>query len=221
MNTVWQQHRARICLCCMTASLLCQHNLFAHTATKGNVRASNTQLQRLLASYANEPTIQQVQQQAVQHTRTHMRQSISWQHRVRKAPWLPKLDVGFGQDSDRGNSIREEVGDADVFYTKDSTQWQWDIQTQWQLGYLIFHPQELAVARQTASLWELQQQALKQVTKIYFDRRKIQLQLRLQPPTNTNKQMQQQLAIVHLTAELDRLTDGWFSQQVQQHRNNR
>ncbi|MEM7588852.1 MAG: hypothetical protein AAF320_01630 [Myxococcota bacterium] len=223
MKTAWQSKCTYKCVCCMAALLFCQQSLFARTQSKSGLRLnkSDKEIQSLLSSYANEPTIQQVQKQAIGHTRTHMDQTRSWQNRVRQAPWLPKLDVRFGQDNDTGTSVREEVGDADVFYTKDSMQWQWDIQTQWQLGHLIFNPQELHVARQTASHWELQQKALQQVTKIYFDRRKIQLQLELQPPKNQKKRMQQELAIMHLTAQLDRLTGGWFSQQLQHHRRNR
>lgn len=218
MTTAWHIKQIGRFVCCVGLMMLGQQQLAARGKSKSKVAIdlSDKQLQQLLRTYTHEPTIQQVQQRAVAHTQTNMAQTRSWQGRVRQAPWLPKLDVGFGQDNDSGTSVREEVGDADVFYSKDSLQWQWDINTQWQLNRLIFNPQELHVARQTAHLWELQQKALQQVTQVYFDRRKLQLQLQLQPPKNATKQVLQELEISYLTAQLDRLTGGWFSQQLQQ-----
>ena len=53
-----------------------------------------------------------------------------------------------------------------------------------------------------------------EVTKIYFSRRRAQVDLLLAEDISPKERVKQELRIAELTAYLDGLTGGWFSKQI-------
>ena len=52
------------------------------------------------------------------------------------------------------------------------------------------------------------------VTSLYFERRRAQVQLLLNPPSDTVERLRRELEIQELTASIDALTGGWFGEQL-------
>ena len=61
---------------------------------------------------------------------------------------------------------------------------------------------------------KLRDTVLTQVTGLYFDRRRLQVDMLLDPPKDVRAQVDQQLRLMELTAELDGYTGGQFSAEV-------
>ena len=51
---------------------------------------------------------------------------------------------------------------------------------------------------------------LKTVTETYYERKKLQSELSLNPPKDETARIEKQLKLEELTAKLDYLTGGWF-----------
>jgi len=62
---------------------------------------------------------------------------------------------------------------------------------------------------------ELRDSILDDVTRSYFERRRLQVELITDPPTEPKAQLAKELRIQELTAILDGLTGGWFSSEIE------
>ncbi len=98
----------------------------------------------------------------------------------------------------------------------------------WELGDLIYSSDEITISKEARALAELRDDILKEVTQIYFRRRHLQFdqllnQQEMQAPELDSKEkrsLQQkdwrmQLELAELTAQIDLLTGGWFSKELQ------
>jgi hypothetical protein len=84
---------------------------------------------------------------------------------------------------------------------------EFEVSGSWDLSRLVFNPEVLDVA----SLVVLQEAILKEVTRIYFTRRRLQVDLLLTPPTDEATRLSKELRVEELTATLDAMTGGVFS----------
>ncbi|HIA01596.1 MAG TPA: hypothetical protein EYN66_06745 [Myxococcales bacterium] len=82
----------------------------------------------------------------------------------------------------------------------------------WNLPQLIFNPEELDVA----SLAGLMEGILKESTRLYFMRRRLQVDMILSPPTDRASLLSKQLRLEELTGLIDAMTGGWFQRKLTQ-----
>lgn len=70
----------------------------------------------------------------------------------------------------------------------------------------------LSQARLTANIRE---NLLDDVTRIYYQRRKVQLEILLSPPKDIQTKLAKEIEIAELTGQLDSRTGGWFTRQIE------
>ena len=80
----------------------------------------------------------------------------------------------------------------------------------WNLPRLIFNAEELDVA----SLAGLMEGLLKEATRLYFMRRRLQVDLILTPPADQATYLSKQLRMEELTGLIDAMTGGWFQRSL-------
>ena len=73
---------------------------------------------------------------------------------------------------------------------------------------LLFNPEELDVS----SLMMAQKDVINTVTQLYYERRRVQVQLLAAPPRDPVARIQLEMRIEELTARLSGLTGGWFQE---------
>lgn len=86
------------------------------------------------------------------------------------------------------------------------SQLTWQVNASWALDKLVFNSEELD-ARSTVSLEET---LVREVTTMYFARRRLIASLVLSPPESEEEVFYEQLRIEEMTANLDSFTDGEF-----------
>ena len=180
----------------------------------GSKTLSDLEIEALLLHYENEPSIQEVQDKAVHYAYAHPSQTASWLARVNRSAWLPKLSTSGGRDYDNGQSVREKVGDADVLYRRDSADWRADVKAEWQLSEIVFSKDELLIARESFRQSVLREDIINQVTRKYFDRRRLQIEQKLVSLAAAENRLLKQIEITERTSELDGWTGGWFSEEI-------
>ena len=82
------------------------------------------------------------------------------------------------------------------------------------LSKLIFNPDVLRAAREVSRHTKLRDDVLSTVTKLYYERRRAQITMVLNPPKDTAERLRKGLRIQELTADIDALTGAWFSQEL-------
>ena len=75
-------------------------------------------------------------------------------------------------------------------------------------------PTRIQTIRETSRLVQLRDDILDEVTKVSFDRRRVQVDLVMNAPGDPKARAAKDLRLDELTANLDALTGGWFSQRV-------
>ncbi len=71
--------------------------------------------------------------------------------------------------------------------------------------------EQIRVINESQDIVKLRDKVLDEVTRLYFDRRRLQVELLLSPAGDLRTQLENELRLQELTANLDALTGGSFS----------
>jgi hypothetical protein len=71
--------------------------------------------------------------------------------------------------------------------------------------------ERIRVINEAQDIVKLRDKVLDEVTRIYFDRRRLQVEQVLSPSSNLKDQIKEELRLQELTASIDALTGGRFS----------
>ena len=173
-------------------------------------------VREVMNRFAAEPSVREVQNAAVEYAKANPERIDSWQARARANAVLPQFRTQFDYDANQDLRTRTNLDatDARVITEDDDRSYEFQVRAQWDLDRLVFEPQELAVARESVRLANLRDRVLDEVTRRYFERRRLQVDLELSPPTDLNDRIRKELRLQELSADIDALTGGWFSQKL-------
>ena len=85
------------------------------------------------------------------------------------------------------------------------------VQVNWDLSELVMSSDRIRIINEAQDVVKLRDKLLSQVTRLYFDRRRHQVEMLLNPRTDLDGQVEDQLRLMELTAGIDALTGGQFS----------
>ena len=190
-----------------------------HTTVDLSVRRSSEQyktVDQVMAAFAHEPGIQEVQRLTMDYSHTHAEQVERWLDASRNAAYLPevqlryyyydRLNEGYQYAvNDEGNA-EALIEDADT--DKDNV---YQVTLKWKLDDLVMSSERIRVISEAQDVVKLRDKVLRQATQIFFDRRRLQVELLLSPPGDLRAQVEDEIRLMELTAELDALTGGQFS----------
>lgn len=174
--------------------------LLLSSLTSGDAR-------QLFDRFRAEPTVEVLCQAAEREANVNPERARSWMWRARAAAWLPelttRLDRGIQYDEsiDTGPSGLKRSVDTD-----DDTGWR--IQATWDLGRIVFEPNEISVAREGANQVELRARLLQEVVRLYFERRRLQIESLLTADTPDERAVLREARIREIEAAIDVLTGG-------------
>lgn len=175
---------------------------------------SRDDIETAMKAFEKEPKVKAVQEQAIRYATAEPARVEDWLSRSRLAPSLPSLSLSGGKGVDYDHSVREKIGDPSVLSRRDSSDYNFNAKLEWRFADLVFNSNELRVAREAFRMAVLRERILQDVTKAYFERRKAQMKLALDNMAQPLERVEWGLKIEELTATLDGLTGGWFSEQV-------
>ena len=176
-------------------------------------------IQRALDALKAEPSVREVQEAALRYFRVNTDQVNSMRSRASMKAALPVFEVsgGFTQ-SDLGEDTRNyekivgpTVGNPEGLWIDRSAGGNgFDVRGKVSCNFpqLVFNAEELDVA----SLAGLVEGLLKESTRLYYMRRRLQVDMILTPPTDQASLLTKQLRLEELTALIDAMTGGWFSE---------
>ena len=167
----------------------------------------------LLSNFSHEPTIAAARDAAIRYAEVHPDKLKWWRRQSALQALLPKFDVGF--DNKRSRDVHFDEGTFPKFQLVETENRDHglDFSVNWDLGELLWNDQTAIDAR-SKLLVELRQDIVDEVTRVYFERRRLQIGALLDPPATPQALAEQELRIQELTARLDGLTGGYFSQHV-------
>lgn len=178
-------------------------------------RTFNT-LDEVMAEFADEPDVRQAQAMAMSYTNTNPELVEGWLSASRSAYLLPKLNLQYEKELDSFSDFDYTATDAgdpepviDNARTEDDDKYV--VRLEWRLDKLVMSSEQIRVINEAQDIVKLRDKVLDEVTRLYFDRRRLQVDLLLAPPTDLREQIDSELRLQELTANLDALTGGAFT----------
>lgn len=186
------------------------------------------------------PPVSDVVHAALKHSELFRRGPGRWEGRARVKAVLPTFDVSLSRDLRDGTSLdtsrsifgsaatRKEDGtygniiegpDDRTFRESNSRDTTVKVSARWYLDELVFSYDELRAARESQNLVEMRSTIARQVVELYFARLKALVWLRQPAPISTLDRAEKQLQADRAAAELDALTGGTFSSEIEKRKN--
>ncbi len=173
-------------------------------------------VEQMMRAFGDEPTIREVQQAAIDYARADPGIVDSMHIRARTAAALPEMRIRPWTYIDRDVRTRTnlDASEAVVETKDDDNSFRFEVRATWDLDELIFSPAEPRIWRESARLTNLRDRVVNEATRRYYERRRLQIDLKLSPPTDLSDRVRKELRVQELTADLDALTGGWFSAEL-------
>ena len=196
--------------------------------------ADFTSPEQVLATFSAEPSVAEVQGMALEYSKTDPHYLDAWLRASKSAAALPSITLyykyGNGFDTDYGYYTPEEITDDSdsedptnqdeaealaygPFETTNGVDidHQASVRATWQLSKLIMSSEEIRVINEAQDIVKLRDKVLEDVTRLYFERRRLQVDLLLGGGGELKKRVGDELRLAELTAQIDAYTGGRFS----------
>jgi len=175
---------------------------------------ADDEVARIMAKFDNEPTVREVQKAAIEYYNVSPDTIASLRSRARSKALLPGLSIGgstYKQSSSLAvdDIVYRAIGIA-RFEDQNGAYYGASASLSWNLDRLVFNAEELDVM----SLIGIQDGIQREVTTLYYVRRRLQIEQLLNPPSTTAARIASQLRLEELTGLLDAYTGGFFSRAV-------
>jgi hypothetical protein len=181
---------------------------------------ADAEVDRFLRRFDKEPSIREVQVAAIEYYNVSPAGIASLRSRTRSKALVPGISVGF---TNTLSSFHRSVDDI-IFRQRDIAIYEdqnadfkgFSASATWAFDRLIFNAEELDVM----SLIGIQDGIQREVTALYYVRRRLQIELELSPPTTLEARLSGRLRLEELTGLLNAYTGGFFSRTIEQRSNN-
>lgn len=181
--------------------------------------------EEVLREFDGEPSVQQVQGWAASYAKLEPELVDRWMRASHTFAFLPVLQVEYRIRSDwdrdfdyldgSGAPVQPGGNDSAVPVLQDGGlgQDQWITgRARWDLNELIMSSESIRVINESQDIVKLRDKVLSEITQLYFERRRVQVDMLLDPADDVNGQVKDQIRLMELTASIDAYTGGRFSE---------
>jgi hypothetical protein len=172
---------------------------------------ADDEVEKIMARFEGEPTVRDVQKAAIEYYNVSPDTIQALRGRARHKSLLPGVTIGVS-----GYRQSSELAVDDIVYralgiarneSQNAAYFGGNTTLTWNLDRLVFNAEELDVM----SLIGIQDGIQREVTTLYYVRRRLQIEQLLNPPTTTAARIGNELRLEELTGLLDAYTGGFFS----------
>lgn len=191
----------------------CEAGLFKANKTNPNSDKQGVMIEDYCK---DEPKIKEIQQAAIKYAEVEPDKISKWRKQAAKKAFLPSVSAGVSRDN--GDLWHWESGSTtksgDDVLVKGRDTLDWDIRLTWNLGEIIWNDDQTSIDVRSRLMVQLRDDILDEVTKLYFERIRVKMEIDTLSIEDRKKRADRMLRLQELTASLDALTGGYFSQQL-------
>ncbi|NQT00100.1 MAG: hypothetical protein HQ595_03360 [Candidatus Omnitrophica bacterium] len=160
--------------------------------------------------YLDEPTVAEVQEAALRYAEVvHPDRIKTLRRNAKLKALLPDLSVDYDK------TINYDSG-ADRYFVGP---YDWGFSFSWDIGDLVYSEQVRLIDSNARLMVQLRDDILNEVTRLYYQRRKLQMDLILDSPLAPTEELAKRLRLEELTANIDALTGRYFSRHLSKQNN--
>lgn len=178
--------------------------IFRNAEPYGGSVASPDKFSQWKERLGDEPAISEVQNAAIKYAEV--------------------IDPAKIRDLRKGARLKALIPDIDLDYEKTVSSYSggnfyigpqdWSLGLSWDLGDLVWSDQQRLIDSQARLMVELRDDILTEVTRLYFERRRLQAELLTSPALEPKLKLEKELRLEELTASIDALTGNYFSKEL-------
>ena len=163
-----------------------------------------------------EPSVGKIQQRAIAYANVGNNKIRRWHRNARLRGLIPALSIDIENsienniDIDRGSTSQQDV----YINGPEEKALSWTISLEWELANILWNANQTAIDYREKYMIEMREDILNEVTRLYFERKKAQLELYFAPPSDDREYLDLCLRIDELTAHIDSLTGGYLSERI-------
>lgn len=178
-------------------------------------REEQTKVNEILSKFKNEPSINKTMNMAIAYAEVYPEKIEKWRRGARFKALLPR--VTFGIDRTRSDTYEIYTSSSKQYwlYGPSDTTDGWDLTFTWDLADLIYNEHQTSIDVRSKLMVQLRDDIVDEVTRAYFARRKLQIELFMNPPADLPTLLKKRLRVQELTATIDGLTGGCFSKAIE------
>jgi len=167
-------------------------------------------LRALARITAGDPSVEDVQRAAAAQAGLDPERLRSWESRPRSSAWLPHLSLQASR-TQRDTRVVGVSGTLESDYLRQTPGFEVGLRASWELDRLLFAREEVNAAWTASRLRETRDERVRRATRLHFQRRRLLLQLAVEPPREPLARAEREVQVEEITAELDALTGGLLS----------
>lgn len=178
-----------------------------------------TDTQDTRSLFDHEPSIEEIKEAAIDYAEVSPDKIRKWRKEAAHRAWLPDLRFAYDKGKDWQNSYTYYKVDGEYVKYDDITKDRdkgWSISLTWELGDLIWNSAQTSIDARSRLMVQLRDDVLNEVTRLYFERRRLQYELFFSPPENIQEKIEKELRLQELTANIDALTGSYLSKRLNQ-----
>lgn len=196
----------------MRLRLLCSALILAFSSAAQAQEAPREKVREVLEKFVNEPTIQEVQDWTLEYAQVGPQVIAGMFKRARLSGILPNFQAQADRILEEDQTLDTEAGAADQQTISTDNDLRLRFRADWDMSRWLFNPLEVRLLSELDNLAQLREDLLSAVTKVYFERRRLQVELVLDPPADIAAAIKKELRLQELTATLDSYTGRKFSE---------
>lgn len=171
----------------------------------------------LSESFNDEPSVADVQKLVIRYSDTDKRKIDAWHRQSRIRAFVPRVSVGANRGAT--DFYHWDTGPNPDILQKGREYVDWDVSVSWDLAEAIWSSNQTSIDSRSKMMVELREQLLDQVTRLFFERRRLQIELASCQYPSMGERMAVEMRVDELTAHIDSYTGGEFSKRLNNHVN--
>ncbi len=157
---------------------------------------------------SQEPDYREIQEAALEYNEVEPEKIRAWRKSLKYRALLPQLKLGYDKTVTTALGAtydKVQVGPRD-----------WNMDITWNLEDLIWNSYQDDIDTRSRLNTQLRLDILDEVNRLYFERRRVKLELSDVVPKNTSEYIKKMMYLEELTAALDAYTGGYFSKRLEE-----
>ncbi|MFH1594551.1 MAG: hypothetical protein ABID09_07650 [Candidatus Omnitrophota bacterium] len=174
----------------------------------------NALCEHVISDMIVEPTVDEVRTMAINYAEVHPDKIREWRRGARMRAMFPK--VSFGIDRSLSDTYEIYTSSTRSYWTlgpEDKTE-GWDLNFSWDLADLVWNESQTSIDVRSKLMVQLREDIVDQVIRLYFERLRLQSELKKVDLEGKEADPDKVLRLKELTAGLDGLTGGGFSETI-------
>jgi hypothetical protein len=185
---------------------------FATPAVAAELRS----VDEVLARFESEPEVREVQAMVLEYSKTDPRYIDEWLRASKNSAWLPEVSVRYDYDQGYAYDWVYDVNPEGELDAEDiDNDHGVSVTAKWKFDRLVMSSDRIRVISETQDIVKLRDKVLDTVTRLYFDRRRLQIDILLAGGGDLKTQVKNEMRLQELTAQIDAYTGGRFSARIQ------